>query len=107
MGAVALACARVVVSVDAEELRVRSWLLGVRITYVPMSEVERVEVEASKATRWGNWGLRHMLWGKMLVVRGDRALVLQLKSSRDVVIVVRGAEHLAREVEQLLTSRGV
>lgn len=92
------ACVRVRITVDSEHLWVRSWLLGLRLMRIRLSEVTRVHVEASRATRWGNWGLRSMLWGKMLAVRGDQALVMQMDSGRDVLIVVRHAEYLAVEV---------
>lgn len=102
------ACVKVRITVDGDHLQARSWLLGVRLRRIPLSDVTRVHVETSRATRWGNWGLRSMLWGKMLAVRGDQALVMQMDSGRDVLVIVREAERLARAVERNLEEpRGV
>ncbi|WP_218220353.1 hypothetical protein [Nesterenkonia sp. Act20] len=106
---VLLICARVHVSSDHEDLRVRSWFLGLPLLRVRLERVLRARVEQAKDPGWGGGGgLRLTLRGRMLAIRGDQVLVLEMKDTgRDVRIQVRESESLADELKhQLLLRRG-
>ncbi|MGJ9424892.1 hypothetical protein ACHABX_03490 [Nesterenkonia halotolerans] len=104
---VLLACARVHVSADHEDLRVRSWFLGLPLLRVRFERILRVRVEQVDSPGFGGaGGLRLTLRGGMLAVRGDQLLVLEMKDTgRDVRIQVRESEQLAGVLEHQLQLR--
>lgn len=60
----------------------------------------RARVEPSESPGWGRGALRLTLWGRMLAVRGEQAVVLEMKDTgRDVRILVRESECHERELE--------
>ncbi|MBE1514120.1 hypothetical protein [Nesterenkonia halotolerans] len=105
---VLLACARVHVIADHEDLRVRSWFLGLPLLRARLEGILRVRVEQVASPGWGGGGgLRLTLRGRTLAVRGDQVLVLEMKDTgRDVRIQVRESESLADELKHQLLLRG-
>lgn len=57
-GALMLLSSRVEVAADAEDLRVRSWFLGITLLRVRLDGVLRVRLEPSAASRWERTSVR-------------------------------------------------
>ena len=55
-----LAFARLRISVDWRGLKVVTWILGIPLKTIPLSEIESVHTDTLEPMQWGGWGYRFM-----------------------------------------------
>ena len=92
----ALAWSRVRIAVDTDGLTVRSRIVPVRLSRVPVADVAGVEVQVLDPMRWGGIGLRPLPDRTSYIVDGGPGVVVHKRDGRRLALQVTEGDQVAR-----------
>lgn len=87
-----LAFARLRISVDWRGLKVVTWILGIPLKTIPLSEIESVRTDALEPMQWGGWGYRFMPGRSAIILRTGPGVVITLTNGKQFALSLDAPE---------------
>ena len=98
-----LAFARLRISVDWRGLKVVTWILGIPLKTIPLSEIESVRTDALEPMHWGGWGYRFMPGRSAIILRTGPGVIVNLTNGKQFALSLNAPETPAALLSTLST----
>jgi hypothetical protein len=84
--------ARLRISVDWRGLKIVTWILGIPLKTIRLTEIESVQTDALEPMQWGGWGYRFMPGRSAIILRTGPGVVVTLTSGKQFALSLNSPE---------------